>query len=197
MTYKPKILAFAGSLRKDSTNKKLARIAARAAQLAGAEVTLIDLLDYPLPLYNGDIEEKEGLPENALKLKKLMESSDGFIIASPEYNSSFSAVLKNIIDWTSRKANADEVFLSSFIDKAALLLSASPSPLGGLRGLAALRSLLENIYTIVLPRQKTIPNAMAAFDSEGNLINKKDREEIEELTKKLTNFIRKMKTDPS
>jgi NAD(P)H-dependent FMN reductase len=124
MTYKPKILVFAGSLRRDSFNKKLAKIASQAAEKAGAEVTYIDLKDYPLPIYDAEIEEGEGIPENALKLKELFWKHDGFIIASPEYNSSISGVLKNVIDWASRNASADEVYLSCFIDKVALILSA-------------------------------------------------------------------------
>ncbi len=97
-----KILAFAGSLRKDSTNKKTLRIAAAAAVKAGASVTVLDLKDFPLPIYDGDIESESGLPENAVRLQDLMIAHDGFLIASPEYNSSISGALKNVIDWTSR-----------------------------------------------------------------------------------------------
>src|SRR6266446_5332539 len=100
----PRILAFAGSTRAASFNKRLVRIAARGAEAAGAEVTVIDLRDLPLPLFDQDQEAAEGPPENAKRLKALMVASDGFLIASPEYNSSISAVLKNTIDWASRPA---------------------------------------------------------------------------------------------
>lgn len=193
MSYKPKILAFAGSLRKDSFNKKLVKIAIRGAEQAGAQVTHIELNDYPLPIYNADIEEKEGLPENAIKLKKLMWEHDGFIISAPEYNSSLSAVLKNTIDWASRNASADEVYLSCFIDKIALIISASPGGLGGLRGLVHLRSILENIYTFVIPGQKSISNAAEAFDVSGKLKNADQHKAIEELGKKLTEVMKKLK----
>jgi NAD(P)H-dependent FMN reductase len=192
MEYKPKILAFAGSLRPDSYNKKLAKNAIRGAEAAGAEVTYIDLNDFPLPIYNAEIEEK-GLPVNALKIKELFWKNDGFIIASPEYNSSISGALKNTIDWASRNASKDEVYLSCFIDKVALLLSASPGYLGGLRGLVHLRSILENINTFVLPGQKCISNASEAFDSQGNLKNPEQKETVEGLAKKLVETIRKLK----
>jgi NAD(P)H-dependent FMN reductase len=187
-----KILAFAGSLRKDSFNKKLVKNAMRGAELAGAKVTYIDLNDYPLPIYNADIEVNEGLPENALKLKKLLWEHQGLMIASPEYNSSVSGVLKNLIDWTSRPATPEEVYLSCFIDKVALIMSASSGNLGGLRGLVHLRSILENIHTWVMPSQKAIPDAANAFDAEGNLKKEGDRKMIEELGKKLVEKTKKL-----
>lgn len=193
MTYRPKILAFAGSLLKESYNKKLISYAVQGAKEAGAEVTHIDLNDFPLPLYDAMIEETEGLPPNAIKIKEMMSQSDGFIIASPEYNSSISGVLKNTIDWASRKATPEEVDLSCFIDKVALLISASPGSLGGLRGLVHLRAILENIFTFVLPQQKAIPNAMDAFDEKGLLKNPKQAEEIKKLAKKLVITIQKLK----
>ena len=102
MTYTPKILAFAGALRKDSTNKKALKIAVQGAEKAGAKVTFIDLKDFPVPLYDGDLEATDGLPENAVKLIETMLAHDGFLIASPEYNSGISGTLKTYIDWTSR-----------------------------------------------------------------------------------------------
>lgn len=193
MPYKPKILAFAGSLRKDSYNKKLLKIAVDGAIQAGAEVTHIDISNYPLPLYDGDLETQKGLPENALTFKKLFWEHDGFLIASPEYNSSISGALKNIIDWVSRPASADEVYLGCFIDKVAVIMGASPGGLGGLRGLVHLRSILENIYTIVLPDQKAIPNAMDAFDAEGQLKNAEQQKAIAKLGIKLAETLSKLK----
>src|SRR5438552_18679945 len=103
----PRILAFAGSTRTQSFNKKLVKIVAAGARAAGAEVTMLDLRDIPLPLYDGDLEAAEGLPENAKKLKELMKSHAGFLISCPEYNSSISGVLKNAIDWASRPMPGD------------------------------------------------------------------------------------------
>lgn len=194
MANQPKILAFAGSLRKDSYNKKLVKIAAKGAEAAGALVTLIDLADYPLPVYNQDDEDSQGLPENALKLKKLMLEHDGFLISAPEYNSSISAALKNLIDWTSRPSDPNEVYLCCYIDKAVLLVSTSLGQLGGLRGLVTVRSIFGNINSIVLPQQKSIPNAAEAFDEKGQLKDAKAQAEVEKLGKKLADFIKKHKS---
>lgn len=193
MTYRPKILAFAGSLREKSYNKTLVQIAIKGAKQAGADVTHIDLRDFPLPIYDGDIEEKEGLPANAIKLKELMWNHDGFLISAPEYNSSISGVLKNCIDWASRPASPQEVYLSCFIDKVVVLMSASPGGLGGLRGLVHLRAILGNIYSLVLPAQKSIASAHEAFDADGNLKNPKDQKAIEDLGRKLAETVAKLK----
>jgi len=194
MTYKPKILAFAGSLRKDSYNKKLIKIACKGAKDAGAEVTYIDLIDYQMPVYNEDIETKDGLPDNAKKIKELMWAHDGFLISAPEYNSSISGVLKNTIDWASRNLTPDEVYLSCFIGKVACIMSASPGNLGGLRGLVTVRSILENINTMVLPDQKSISKAFEAFTPDGNLKDPKQQEGIINLGKKLAETIAKLKS---
>ena len=193
MAYQPKILAFAGSLRTDSFNKKLVKIAVKGAEEAGAKVTYIDLKDYPLPIYDQDIEDKQGLPENALKLKKLMLEHDGFLISCPEYNSSLSAAFKNMIDWTSRQASPDEVYLCCFIDKAVTLMSASAGALGGLRGLVHARALFGNIFSIVLPAQKSIPNAAGAFEADGNLKDPKAQKDVIDLGKGLARFLAKYK----
>lgn len=192
--YQPKILAFAGSLRKDSFNKKLIKIAIKGAEKAGAIVTHIDLKDYQMPIYDQDIEDSQGLPENALKLKKMMLESDGFLLSCPEYNSSISGVLKNTIDWVSRKAKPEEVYLSCFIDKVVTLMSASPSQLGGLRSLVHVRSIFGNIYSIVLPKQKSISEADKAFDENGNLKDAKQQEDVMNLGKQLTEFLIQYKT---
>src|SRR5271163_4547880 len=125
----PRILAFAGSPRRESFNKKLVSIAAKGAREAGAEVTLIDLKDFPLPLFDQDLEAEQGMPENGKKLKKLFIDHDGLLIASPEHNGSFPAILKNAIDWVSRPAPG-EPSLAAFRGKVATLMSASPGALG-------------------------------------------------------------------
>lgn len=121
-----KILFLAGSARKDSLNKKLAKVAYELAIEQGADATFIDLKDYPLPIYDADDEVAGGLPENAIKLKALFVEHSGIFIASPEYNSSFSALLKNTIDWISRPHTEKERPLSAFADKVAGLASTSP-----------------------------------------------------------------------
>jgi chromate reductase, NAD(P)H dehydrogenase (quinone) len=189
MSDKPRILAFAGSLRKDSYNKKLVKIAIKGAEEAGAQVTYIDLKDYPLPIYDQEIEDSQGLPANALKLKQLMESHDGFLISCPEYNSSMSAVFKNTIDWVSRQAKPDEVYLCAFIDKVVTLMSASPGALGGMRCLVHVRSMFSNINSIVLPQQKSIHNAGKAFKEDGSLVDAKQEEEVKNLGRGLAKFL--------
>jgi chromate reductase, NAD(P)H dehydrogenase (quinone) len=188
----PKILAFAGSLRNASCNKKLIRIATDAARKAGAEVTLIDLRDFPLPLYDQEIEDSEGLSAHAKKLKELLNAHQGFLISSPEYNSSISAVTKNLIDWASRKTSSDEPELQCFRGKTAALLSASPSFMGGLRGLVHLRAILGNIGTLVIPEQKSIANAYEAFESNGELINSKNKEAVDQVAIKLVETLKKL-----
>jgi len=178
-----RILAFAGSTRIKSYNKKLAAVAARGAEDAGAEVTLIDLRDYPLPLFDEDLEAAEGLPENAKKLRALFLSHNALLIANPEYNGSLSAVLKNTIDWLSRR-QGDEAPLICFKDKVALLLAASPGGLGGLRALRHLQTVLMGIKVIVLPEQKAIPNAHKVFDEEG-IADEKIRADVEALGARL------------
>jgi chromate reductase, NAD(P)H dehydrogenase (quinone) len=186
-----KILAFAGSARKESFNKKLAKIAAEGAKNAGAEVTYLDFCDLPLPLYDEDLEASEGLPDNVRQLKALMKAHHGFVIACPEYNSSITPLLKNVIDWASRPAT-DESPLACFTGKIALLMSASPGGLGGLRGLVHVRSILGNIGVLVLPDQKAIGNAPQAFDENGNLKDKSQQEAIEQLGNKLVTVTAKL-----
>ncbi len=191
MTNRPKILAFAGSAREASYNKLLVKVAAAGAMAAGAEVTYLDLRDLPLPLFDEDLEAKEGIPENARKLKELMVAHDGFLIASPEYNSSITALLKNAIDWVSRPAPG-EPGLVAFSGKVAVIMSASPGGLGGLRGLVHLRSILGNINVFVLPDQKAISQAFEAFNADGTMKDSKQQESIENLGAKLSNVLSKL-----
>ena len=188
----PRILAFAGSLRRESFNKKLLPIAVRGARDAGAEVTLIDLADFPLPLFDQDLEAGQGMPENGKKLKKLFIDHDGLLVASPEYNSSLPAVLKNAIDWVSRPAPG-EPSLVAFRGKVATLMSASPGALGGLRGLVHVRSILGNIGVIVLPEQIAVAKAHEAFNADGALKDAKQQAGIEGLGHALASFLMKLK----
>ena len=180
MATTPRILAFAGSARRDSFNKKMIRIAADAASEAGAEVTLIELEDYPLPLFNQDEEAADGLPSNGRKLKDLFLSHQGLLIASPEYNSSITPLLKNTFDWVSRPVEG-EPQLSAYIDKTAVLMSASPGALGGLRGLVQVRAILGNIGVTVLPATLSISGASQAFAPDGSLADAKKQAQVRQL----------------
>jgi NAD(P)H-dependent FMN reductase len=188
----PRILAFAGSTRRQSFNKKLVAIAAQGAREAGTEVTLIDLKDFPLPLFDQDLEAEQGMPENGKKLKKLFIDHDGLLIASPEHNSSCPAVLKNAIDWVSRPAPG-EPSLVAIRGKVAILMSASPGALGGLRGLVHVRSILGNIGVIVLPDQIAVAQAHEAFNPDGTLKDPKRQAGIEGLGRMLAEFLGKLK----
>lgn len=186
---KPRILAFAGGTRSGSLNKKLLNVAVDAARDAGAEVTVVDLRDLALPLYDGDSEDANGLPEGAKRFKTLLRESDGLLIASPEYNSSITGVLKNAIDWASRAESDDEPPLVAFRGKAASIMSASPGGLGGLRGLVHLRAILGNIGVIVLPDQVAVSAAHEAFDDAGRLKDEHRRKQIENLARTLAEFL--------
>lgn len=192
MAYTPKILCFAGSLRNDSFNKKLVKIAMAGAKEAGADVTYVDLKDFPLAVYDGDVESEQGIPENAMKLKELLLANQGILIACPEYNSSISAALKNAIDWASRPAKGEGP-LACFKGKIAGLMSASPGALGGLRGLVTVRSILENIGVMVVTEQVSVSQAGQAFNADFSALldEKKDAsvrkigERVAEITSKL------------
>ncbi len=189
----PRIIAFAGSSRKISYNKKLVKIAASGAESAGATVTLIDLADYPMPIFNEDLESTEGMPEQARKFKNLLIEHDGFLIASPEYNSAFSPLLKNAIDWASRSESDNELPLVAYRGKVAAIMAASPGKLGGIRGLVFLRMLLANIGVFVIPDQQVIPQAFKAFDEDGSLVDAKQQQAIVNLGAKLTHTTEKLR----
>jgi NAD(P)H-dependent FMN reductase len=193
MAQKPKILAMAGSMRVGSYNKKLVRIAAEGSRKAGADVTVIDLNDYQLPLYHGDEEKAHGVPELAQKLKKLFIQHDGFLFSCPEYNSSVSGVFKNAIDWVSRPEKSDPFYLVAYKGKTAAIMSASPGALGGLRGLVHVRSLLENIGVMVIPDQLAVVKANEAFSEDGNLKDQKQLEKALGLGKQLNDLLVKLK----
>ena len=179
-----KILAFAGSARKDSLNKKLVSFAVEKAGEHGAEVTLIDLRDFEMPLYNGDFESDQGVPENATRLFELLKEHKGLLLACPEYNGSITAVFKNTIDWVSRPHHG-ESGLTAFRGKTAALLSASPGGYGGMRGLVHVRSILTGIGVLVLPSQVAVPNAHEIFDASGMLTDEKIAKRVDALSAEL------------
>ena len=194
MSDKPTVLAFAGSTRADSFNKKMVHIAAEGARNAGAEVTLADLRDYAMPLYDGDLEEAEGLPAAAQAFKKLMIAHDGFLIAAPEYNSSISAVLKNTIDWVSRPV-PDEPRLVAFQGKVTALMSAAAGGFGGVRSLAHVRAILANIGVLVLPEQVTLSQAMRAFAQDGSFQDQGMQDRVAGLGARLATFLHQIKKE--
>ena len=191
MAAAPKILAFAGTTRTEAYNKKLIRVAAAAAREAGAEVTLIDLRDYPMPLYDGDLEAREGIPPVAMKFKELMLAHRGLLLSTGEYNSSITGVLKNAIDWASRSAPG-EAELACFKDKVAGLVSASPGMLGGLRALFHVRQILGNIGVLVIPEQLALSRAHEAFESDGSLKDPKRAAAVARVASALVRLVSKL-----
>lgn len=182
-----RILAFAGSLREGSLNKKLVRLAAGAARDAGAEVTEIDLRDYPMPFYDGDIESKEGIAGHAGRFKALMLAHDGMLIGTPEYNRTISGVLKNAIDWASRAAPG-EPGLAAFTGKTIGIMSASPGAIGGLVALMHLRGVLGTIGSLVVPQQLALAKAGEAFDEAGRLKDPKHQAAVERIAQSVVRF---------
>ena len=165
---KPKILVFSGSVRFKSYNKALAALGATAISKAGGEATLIDLHDYPMPIYDGDLEAAEGVPATAMALKAMFKAHHGFLIASPENNASVSSLLKNTLDWVSR-AVPGETGKVPYSGKVAGLVSAAAGAPGGIRGLQQLRQILTSLEVIVLPQQLGIARVAEAFDADGKL----------------------------
>lgn len=163
-----KILALAGSSRSGSFNHKLLGVATAGARETGAETTILDLNDFPMPIFNQDLELRDGLPESVIRLKEIFVAHDGLLIASPEYNSSITPLLKNTIDWVSRSAEGESP-LVAYQNKVAGIMAASPGGLGGLRGLVHLRSILQNIGVMVVPPQMAIAKAHEAFADDGTL----------------------------
>lgn len=188
-----KVLFFSGSLRRNSMNCQVAKFAAKVAESESEiEPYFFSLKDFNIPLYDGDLEAKQGMPEGVLKLKRLFIDAAGIYIASPEYNSGFSGVLKNAIDWVSRNHQKDELMLSAFRNKNAAIASATASKFGGINGMNALRLVLSNIGVNVIPNQIAIPQANKVLDKEGNIIDKALAENITAQVKQLCNLIRKV-----
>jgi chromate reductase len=193
MLRKPKILAFAGSLRAESFNKIVLRTAAKGAEAAGAEVTFVDLADFPMPLFNSDDEEKNGLDPNAARFQELLAEHDGFLIASPEYNGSFTAALKNVIDWATRPGGRRERS-EIFQGKYAAIMTASPGSFGGIRVLAHLRGVLTSIGVHVLPTEIAVPFVSDKCSSDGRAVaDEKTKSVLETLGASLAETVRKMR----
>lgn len=191
MPRKPKILAFAGSLREHSYTRRVLKVAASGAEKAGAEVTVVDLRDYPMPLYNEDDHEQKGFDDNARKFQQLLAEADGFLIASPEYNGSVPGGLKNAIDWTSR-SSGEYAQIEVFKGKVAALMTASPGAFGGIRCLAHLRGVLTIMLVNVLPSEIAVGGVKKMFDGDSDeMTDEKMKVILQELGKSLVDMLRK------
>ena len=184
-----KILAFSGSLRADSWNHRLVELAGDAARAEGATVDVIRLRDYPLPLFDQDHEDEHGLPEAAIQLKQMFLEHDGMLIASPEYNGSYTAALKNTVDWMTRP-HEDRSGLDCFRGKVAGLLSCSPGRLGGIRGLPSLQHLLSSIGTMVVPHQIAVPGIHEELQAPGGLRTDHLQESVDRVGQEVVRTIR-------
>lgn len=184
MSQSPRILVFAGSAREASFNKRLAQLMASRIDALGGQATFIDLRDYPMPLYDGDLEDGEGLPENARRLKQLFMEHQGLAIASPEYNGFITPLLKNTIDWVSRP-DGDTGGLVPYENKIAAIVGASPGGLGGLRALPLVRQLLSNVGVTVLPNQLAVGGAAQAFDDQGQLVDEGQAKTLDTICQRL------------
>jgi NAD(P)H-dependent FMN reductase len=176
-----KILAFAGSTRQQSFNRKLAAVVAATARAAGAEVTLLELSSLNIPLYNAD-QEAQGTPADVVKLKEMLDAHPAWIICSPEYNGSYTGLLKNTIDWASSPIKGHPVWADGnrpFEGKVVGLLSASPGALGGLRSLSHLNPLMQNLQCWTCPKQFALGRAGDAFDAEGQLVSEGNRKGVQ------------------
>ena len=180
MSDAPRILALAGSLRAGSYNRRVLAVAADGARAAGADVTAVDLREFPLPVYDADLESASGLPAAVLALKERFRAAEGLLVASPEYNSAISGTLKNAFDWVSRPAPGEKP-LECFKGKVAALCAASTGALGGIRGLASVRLILGNLGVVLLPDQVALPKAAEAFDDDGNVVDPARRKSLMEL----------------
>lgn len=180
----PRILVFAGSAREGSLNKRLARVAAEAVHVAGGEGRFVDLAAYPMPLYDGDLETRAGLPVAARALRDAFLASDGFIVASPENNASVSALLKNTLDWLSRPDDQKDK-RAAFRGKPVGLLSASPGYFGGVRHLVHLGVILQNLEMLVLPEPFGLARANLAFHPDGTLKDAAAQAAVNELAQRV------------
>lgn len=187
-----KILVIPGSLRSGSLNAKLAAAAAHEFALAGAEVTRISLADFPLPIYDGDLQTKSGVPKNAVNLKRMLSAHHGVLIVSPEYNSSVPALVKNTIDWVTRVQDAHETRGQVFRDRPFAIAAASESRLGGTRSLAALRLILTACHAPVIPNQLALSFASEAYDDMDRLKHPADAEALAALVRQLIEVSQRM-----
>lgn len=183
------ILVFAGSTRQNAYSGQLADAAVRELKQQGADVTLISLKDYPLPIMDQDLETEEGIPENAYRLARLFVAHKGLLIASPEYNSSIPPLLKNTLDWVSRISQDGGKPLHPTSHLTVALCSSSPGAFGGMRGLYHLRSVLMNMNAQIISEQCSLPHAHQAFSEDGHLRDERAALSLERVCRSLLNKI--------
>ena len=189
----PKILVFAGSIRTGSFNARLAANAAKQLALLGAEVTHISLADYPMPIYDGDLESRSGQPENAVRLKRMFTTHGGIFIASPEYNASGTPLLKNTLDWVSRVREGREAPLAAYKDRVFALGGASNGVYGAMRSLLALRQVLEiGCGALVIPDQIAVPRAADAYDENDELKDEQTMNRLKGVLQRLIDITRQL-----
>lgn len=187
----PKILVLSGSLRTGSYNTRLAALAAKELALAEADVTRISLGDYPLPIYDADLEANAGMPDEAVKLKQMFGAHQGVFIATPEYNASVTPLLKNAIDWVSRVRERNEPALAAYKNRAFALGAASPGRFGGMRSLMAMRQVLElGCGALVIPEQLSVASAADAFDDMDELKDKHLANQLKSVARRLIEVAR-------
>src|SRR3954451_17070972 len=186
------ILVIPGSLRPGSLNARLAATAAYEFAQAGAEVTRISLADFPLPIYDGDLQTKSGVPKNAVNLKRLIGAHQGVLLVTPEYNSSVPPLVKNTIDWVTRVQDAQETRGQVFRERAFAIAAASESRLGGTRSLAALRLILSACHATVIPNQLALSFAGQAYDDMDRLKHPGDIEALNPLVSQLIDVSQRM-----
>ena len=189
-----KILALAGSTRTESLNKRLLAAVVALADPETADIEIIDLRDFPLPLYDGDLEEAQGVPENALALKEKFLSADALLISTPEYNTSLPAVLKNAIDWISRPVDGTP-WLAEIRGQVLGAISASPGSTGGMQALGHLRQMFSNLGAYVVPGFTACPNAAEAFDDQGNFANEAQSKQFAAYLAQVETLARAMKRE--
>ena len=187
-----KILVIPGSLRTGSLNARLAAAAAAELAQAGAEVTRISLGDFALPIYDGDLQTKSGVPKHAINLKRMIGAHHGVLIVTPEYNSSVPALVKNTIDWVSRVQDAHEARGQVFRDRPFAIAAASESRFGGMRSLAALRLILSACHASVIPNQLALSLASEAYDDRDRLKHPADIEALKAMVRQLIDFSQRM-----
>ena len=189
----PKILVFAGSIRSGSFNARLAALATKELALADADVTRISLADYPLSLYDGDLEKSSGPPDNAVKLKRQFMAHRGIFIASPEYNASVTPLLKNALDWVSRVREGNEVPLAAYKRRVFAIGGASNGSLGAYRSLMALRQILElGCGATVLPEQVAVREAASAFNDDDSLRDERAAKSLKTVLERLVDAVRQL-----
>jgi len=186
-----RLLFFAGSAREGSHNKKLARLGQKIAEANGIEAVFADLADYHMPIYHGDLENDQGVPERARAFKALLEEYDGVMIVTPEYNASVPPLLKNTIDWLSRVKDEPDVFKT----RVFAISGASPGYYGAMRSLLTLRQILSaGLGALVIPQQMALPRAVQAFEDDGSLKDEAQQKMFAGVVEALAVAARKFKT---